>query len=213
MKKIVFAILIVTLFSITTAFSVKLGIAAKNWDGCIDGSYHRGIYVVDTLEGFPSYGILKPGDIISEALLIPYFCSYSNNCCPQRELALSFDACNRLVNQLCQLKCICVPYQYEKIYNWNLLCLLLEKAGCNSTMVFRVFRTTTCEWMMVSVRIDNYGKPVFCCTPCYYECTTCVPCICNPCSNNYYSKNCYCCTPCQYDCGNYSLNISVYVNP
>jgi len=212
MKKLLVFILLITLFTFTSAFSVKLGIAAKNWNGCIDGSFHRGILVVDSIEGYPAFGELLPGDIISEALVIPSSCFY-NNCCQSCQMEFFFTPCTRLINQLSQLRCNCVKYYYEKIYNWNLMCSLLTKANCNSTMVMRVFRTSTCEWLMVSLTIDTYGNPILCCYPCNYNCYSCTcynPCSCDPCNNIYYSKNCYCCDPCQNCCN--SQQISVYVS-
>jgi len=79
MKKL-FILLFLISFIALAGFSATLGIFTRTWSGSMGSSWSSGIYVESTAVGYPAYGKLIPGDIITEAVLM-YGCPSSYNPC------------------------------------------------------------------------------------------------------------------------------------
>lgn len=173
MKKLLVISLLVLLIA-ATSFSLKLGATIQNFSGFIDRNYVRAAYVHATTPGFPAHGNLLPGDIITEALIIPNSQIYKLTTAPAHGWTVSFNPCNTLSNQLCMLKCLCVQYTHLRITGWTSLADMLRRAPFGSTVVMRVYRPSTCDWQLVSIVLDHLG----CVSSCVVTTTvSCAPCV------------------------------------
>ncbi len=202
MKKLMAIGLMVLLITVS-AFSLQLGASVQNFSGFIEGRWVRAAYVHSTTYGFPAHGNLLPGDIITEALVIPNSQIWKLSTAPGKGWTVSFNPCSSLADQLCMLKCLCVQYTHLRITGWTSLVDLLKRAPFGSTVIFRVYRPSTCTWQLVSLVLDHAGCISACVvTPTIDPCAPCVvptpPPPPAPCSDP-------CATTCSSCCGGTSL--------
>ena len=66
MKRLTLLLLICLLASVNL-FAIRLGILQSNWQGWLQGAYYYGLRVEQTAPGYPAFGVIQPGDIITEA--------------------------------------------------------------------------------------------------------------------------------------------------
>lgn len=200
MKKIIL-VFILSSFMLFLGFSATLGIFTKTWSGCLGSCWTSGIYVESTALGYPAYGKLIPGDVITEAV-IAYSCPtncnpcvvnpcqvnpcQTNPCqvqpCNPPNVPLSFISSRELRDQLCTIENMGLCYRYKRIYNWRNMEYVLDTASPCATLILRLYRTQQCAWTIVSIPLNV--------SPCPSPCAVTVPCYQQPCVTN--------CNPCNY---------------
>ncbi|MFP4460750.1 MAG: hypothetical protein ACOC34_03855 [Thermotogota bacterium] len=190
-KGLMIVALLVLLATVNMAYTI--GICAQNWSDFVCCEKVHGVYVSSTVNGYVSHGVLTKGDVITEAVVFPaYKCL--GKCCPIDERSSCYDPCNpckttytpssysftaccSLESQLSQFRC--VDYCYKKTWNQFALKDALNCLQPGQTVVMRVYRSTTCQWM-IGVLSWNGNTPQLSLYPC--QTSSCNPCQpCNPC--------------------------------
>jgi len=172
MKKSLLIILLLGVLA-TLGLSYTLGICAQNWSGHVDCCKYHGVYVSSTVSGYIADGVLRKGDVITEAIAFPVdrCCNpCCNPCCEPRpccgdsvsDRTFTFNPDCSLSSQRGQLDALgeCC-HVYKKTWNRFALADILDYYCPGATIVMRVYRTTTCQWMIATLTRDPYGNPVF----------------------------------------------------
>jgi hypothetical protein len=156
MKKIFFGFCILLIAA--NLFAIRLGVLQSNWQGWLQGSYYSGVRVEQTAPGYPAYGVLQPGDIITEALLIPNSQIWNNPYNPNGGFMMQLNPYYPISGQ------ISVPWyqvyglQYMNTTDQNAFSAFIGSAMYGSNVVLRIFRPGWNAWTLASVVLDTYGN-------------------------------------------------------
>lgn len=198
MKKTVILFALFALLA-TLSMAYTIGICAQNWTGYVCDEKVHGVYVSSTVAGYVAHGVLTKGDVITEAVVFPAYkclgkccpideCSNCDPCNPCQQTytpgSYSFTACCPLESQLSQFRCI--DYCYKDTWNKFALGNALDCLQPGQTVVMRIYRSTTCQWMM-GVLSWNGSTSELVLYPCQYQ-------PCNPCQQY---NPCQTYNPCQ----------------
>ena len=199
MKKTVLILALLALV-VSLGMSYTIGICAQNWSGHIACEKYHGVYVSSTVDGYIADGILMKGDVITEALVFPACnclgCCKPAECCNPCDPCSPCDPCAssknytftprcKLSSQLSQF--CCESYCYKKTWNQFALANVLDALCPGGTVVMRVYRTCTCQWMIAVLTRDEMGcatltlYPEACPQPRTVEVIVVDP-VCNPCT-------------------------------
>jgi hypothetical protein len=206
MKKTILILVLLALV-VSLGMAYKIGICAQNWCGYIACEKYHGVYVSKTLGGYVADGVLMKGDIITEALVFPA-CNCLG-CCQPVECCNPCDPCNcnpcdpcnpcqspktytftprsKLSSQLAQF--CCESYCYKKTWNNFALGNVLDAICPGGTVVMRVYRKCTCQWMIAVLTRDEMGSatltlyPELCPRPSSVEVIVVDP-VCDPCTTS-----------------------------
>ncbi len=157
MKRLTLLLLICLLASVNL-FAIRLGILQSNWQGWLQGAYYYGLRVEQTAPGYPAFGVIQPGDIITEALLIPNSQIWNNPYNPYGGFLLQLNPYLPLANQ------ISVPWyqmyglQYQNTVDQNAFAAFIGNAMYGSNVVLRLFRPSWNAWTYASVILDLHGN-------------------------------------------------------
>jgi hypothetical protein len=159
MKRFLIAITLILLVT-TLAFSVRLGVQLQNFNGYVNGQYLNGVRVTQTAMGYPAYGYLYPGDIITEAIMLPnsQIWGNPNNPNPNQGALISFNPYYSLNQQLGQLAQFNYQYNYTQTYNYTTVLNFINSAPYFSNIILRLFRPQWNSWTLVSVVLDSSGQ-------------------------------------------------------
>jgi len=157
MKKFLIAITLILLIT-TMAFSVRLGVQLQNFNGYINGQYLNGVRVTQTAMGYPAYGYLYPGDIITEAIMLPNSQIWGNQFNPNQGALISFNPYYSLNQQLGQLAQFNYQYNYTQTYNYTTMLNFINSAPYFSNIILRLYRPQWNSWTLISVVLDSAGQ-------------------------------------------------------
>lgn len=157
MKRFLIAITLILLVT-TIAFSVRLGVQLQNFNGYVNGQYLNGVRVTQTAMGYPAYGYLYPGDIITEAIMLPNSQIWGNPNNPNQGALISFNPYYSLNQQLGQLAQFNYQYNYTQTYNYTTVLNFINSAPYFSNIILRLFRPQWNSWTLVSVVLDSSGQ-------------------------------------------------------
>ncbi len=157
MKKILVLLVLITLIT-SFAFSVRLGVQLQNYNGYINGQYLTGVSVTQTAMGYPAYGYLYPGDIITEAIMLPNSQIWGYQYNPNQGALISFNPYYSLNQQLGQLAQFNYQYHYTQTYNYTTMLNFINSAPYLSNIILRLYRPQWNSWTLISVVLDSYGQ-------------------------------------------------------
>ncbi len=157
MKKFLIAITLILLIT-TVAFSVRLGVQLQNFNGYVNGQYLQGVRVTQTAMGYPAYGYIYPGDIITEAIMLPNSQIWGNPNNPNQGALISFNPYYSLNQQLMQLGQFNYQYNYTQTYNYTSMLNFINSAPYFSNIILRLYRPQWNSWTLISVVLDSAGQ-------------------------------------------------------
>jgi hypothetical protein len=156
MKKIVITVLI--LLIVTLGFSIRLGVQLQNFNGYYNGMYLNGVRVTATAPGYPAYGYLQPGDIITEAIMLPNSQIWGNPGMPNGGALISFNPYYPLNQQLMQLAQYNYQYNYTQTTSYTAMVNFINSAPYYSNIIMRIYRPSWNSWTLASVVLDSNGQ-------------------------------------------------------
>ena len=157
MKKIKIILILLFVLSISL-FGIKLGVTLGNWQGWIQGSYYSGLLVSQVFHGFPTYGILQSGDIITEALLIPNSQIWNNPYNPNGGFVMQLNPYFPLSSQISGPWYQMYGLQYMNTVDQNAFAAFIGSAMYGSNVVLRLFRPGWNAWTYASIVLDTFGN-------------------------------------------------------
>ncbi len=157
MKKLSLLLLIFLLLSVNL-FAIRLGILQSNWQGWLQGAYYNGLRVEQTAAGYPAFGVLQPGDIITEALLIPNSQIWSNPYNPLGGFVMQLNPYFPLSSQISGPWYQMYGLQYMNTIDQNAFAAFIGNAMYGSNVVLRLFRPGWNAWTYASVVLDTFGN-------------------------------------------------------
>jgi len=157
MKRFLITMSLIVLLA-TMAFSVRLGIQLQNFNGYVNGQYMSGVRVTQTAMGYPAYGYIYPGDIITEAIMLPNSQIWGNQYNPNQGALISFNPYYTLNQQLMQLGQFNYQYNYTQTYNYTSMLNFINSAPYLSNIILRVYRPQWNSWTLISVVLDSAGQ-------------------------------------------------------
>ena len=157
MKRIFIACILILLIT-TMAFSVRLGVQLQNFNGYVNGQYLNGVRVTQTAMGYPAYGYLYPGDIITEAIMLPNSQIWGNPNMPNQGALISFNPYYSLNQQLGQLAQFNYQYNYSQTFNYTTMLNFINSAPYFSNIILRLYRPQWNSWTLISVVLDSAGQ-------------------------------------------------------
>ncbi len=151
-------LILITCFAFAVnLFAIRLGILQSNWQGWLQGAYYAGLRVEQTAPGYPAYGMIQPGDIITEALLIPNSQIWNTPYYSVGRFTMQLNPYVPIFNQ------ISIPWyqmyglQYMNTTDQNAFASFISGAMYGSNVILRIFRPGWNVWTFASVVLDIYG--------------------------------------------------------
>src|SRR6056297_3793526 len=157
MKRLLITMSLILLLA-TMAFSVRLGVQLQNFNGYVNGQYLQGVRVTQTAMGYPAYGYIYPGDIITEAIMLPNSQIWGNPNNPNQGALISFNPYYSLNQQLGQLGQFNYQYNYSQTYNYTTVLNFINSAPYFSNIILRLYRPQWNSWTLISVVLDSAGQ-------------------------------------------------------
>ncbi|HPE68884.1 MAG TPA: hypothetical protein PLF96_06180 [Thermotogota bacterium] len=156
MKKTILVLLLLCLMALS-AFALRLGVQLNNWAGYIQGMYVRGTQILQVQVGSPAWGSLQPGDIITEAVMVPNSQVWMNPGMPGQGFVLNFNPYVPLSSQISMLNQYGVG-SYMATTNWMNMVNLINAAPYGSNVILRIFRPSWNSYTLASIILDNAGN-------------------------------------------------------
>jgi len=157
MRKILLFFFLVFIISINV-FALRLGVQSQSWGGFIQGAYYTGVIVNQTAPGYPAYGLLQSGDIITEGIIVPNSQMWNNPGNPNQGALISLNPYATLGSQLYLFNQYIFPPSYAGFSNWNVFNSFINSAPYSSNVIMRVFRQQWNTWTLVSIVLDSAGN-------------------------------------------------------
>ena len=156
MRKTLLITLLIVLF-FTISFSIRLGVQLQNWNGYVQNQYMQAVRVSQTAPGYPAYNNLFPGDIITEAVMLPNSQIWANPNMPGQGTIISLNPYYPLNQQLHMLGQYSYNYRYSQLNNYQTILNFINTAPYQSNIVMRIFRPQWNSWTLISVVLDSSG--------------------------------------------------------
>ncbi len=156
-KALIVSILILLLVSVNL-FALRLGVQSQSWGGFIQGTYYTGVVVNQTAAGYPAYGLLQPGDIITEGIIIPNSQMWNNPGNPNQGAVVALSPYQTLGSQMYLFNQFMFGPSYANFSNWNVFNSFINSAPFSSNVIFRIFRQQWNSWTLASIVLDSSGN-------------------------------------------------------
>lgn len=139
-------------------FAIRLGVQLSNWQGMLQSGYVSGLQILQTAPGYPAYGVLLNGDIITEALLIPNSQIWNTPNNPNGGFMLQLNPFAPISSQLSIPWYQLYGLRYMNTTDQNGFSNFIASASFGSNVILRVFRPSWNSWTLASVILDVGGQ-------------------------------------------------------